>query len=70
MKIRLNDPVYLDDLAEALLRGDCVVTAVAGETLDVSHPYASSRDEARVELAFFVKAWTAAHPWAEATLIA
>ena len=69
MKIALNDPAYVDELAEALLRGDCVLSAAADGTLEVSHPYASGREEARIELAFFLRAWTAGHPSAEARLV-
>ena len=70
MLIRLTDPAYTEELADALRRGDCVPSPRGDDTLDVSQPCASSREQAQVELAFFLKAWTATHPGVEATLIA
>jgi hypothetical protein len=62
MKVHLSDSSYLFELVRDLLRGGCVSRAVDEETLEVVHPDAETADEARTELAFFLRAWQLRHP--------
>jgi hypothetical protein len=64
-----NDPDVLGDLREALADADCSVTQVGEDTLLVTSPLAVDEDEARLELAFFLRAWQAKTPGAEVELL-
>lgn len=50
------------DLEVALHAGDCVLSEIDEESLEVIHPYALDHDEARVEIQFFLRAWQMRHP--------
>jgi hypothetical protein len=69
LRIHLNDPALLGDLREALAASDCSVVAIGDDTLLVTNPLAANETEARVELAFFLKAWQARRPGATAELL-
>lgn len=68
MWIQVSDKSSGEDLKAYLEAGECVVRKVAevsfmGEvTFDVSIPRAPSDDQARREIAIYVKAWQAMHP--------
>jgi hypothetical protein len=69
MRLHLSDASYLDELADDLLRGDCLPTRTSGDTLLVAHPWARDEHEARVELLFFLRAWRTRHPDVEVELL-
>jgi hypothetical protein len=65
MKIRLSHPDRADDLRAALEAADCRAARTADDTVDVEIPWAETAGDvrqARLELAFFVRAWEAQHP--------
>jgi hypothetical protein len=68
MKVHLNDSAYLHELVDDLARGGCVPRKVDDETVEVIHPEASTPDEARTELTFFLRAWQARHPQVDVRL--
>jgi hypothetical protein len=67
-RIQLSDPGLLDDLRDALVRADCSTVAVDTNTLLVIPPLPID-EEARMELAFFVRAWQATRPGIEVELL-
>ncbi len=73
MKIRVSNPVAADDLRQALEAADCVAARESEDTLDVDLPWVDGNVEdarqARLELAFFVRAWQAQHPGLTAVLV-
>jgi hypothetical protein len=68
MKVHVNDSAYLDELVEDLARGGCVPRTLDDETVEVVHPDASTPDEARTELTFFLRAWQSRHPQVDVRL--
>jgi hypothetical protein len=62
MKVHISDSSCLLELIHDLLRGGCVPLAVDDDTLEVVHPDASTADEARKELTYFLRAWQTKHP--------
>ena len=68
MLVRVIPADYLEDLIASLVRHDCLVHRVAGDTCSVFHLYARDRREAAVELRLFVEAWTMRHPQAQVAL--
>jgi hypothetical protein len=68
MKVQVNDSAYLDQLVDDLARGGCVPRTLDDETVEVVHPEASSPDEARTELTFFLRAWQSRHPQVDVRL--
>jgi hypothetical protein len=69
IQIRLNDPAALEELRETLAASDYSTARIDAATLLVTHPLSIDEDEARVELAFYLKAWAITHPGVEAEVI-
>lgn len=69
MRVQLSDATYLEELAVALLQGDCLPTPTGRDTLAVVHPWARDENEARTEMLFFLRAWQARHPHIEVQLL-
>jgi hypothetical protein len=69
MKVRISS-AGIADLAEALLHGDCLCVPAQDETCEVLHPYAEDEREAKIELAFFLRAWQLGRPGLQAELAA
>jgi hypothetical protein len=67
--IRLNDAAFMPDLLGALRDAGCLTTTVRGDACLVSPPPAEEQNFA-LELTFFVRAWLARNPLAEAELVA
>jgi hypothetical protein len=65
----IDNAAALAELREALVDADCSIAQVADDTLLVTHPLADEA-EARMELAFFLRAWQAKRPDAEVELLA
>ena len=64
MRMNVNDPSAIPSLIAALRDGACVADRVGPATVAVRLPWLVSLEDARqarVELAFFVRAWAAAH---------
>jgi hypothetical protein len=68
-RIRINDPALWWDLVKSLNEGDCSAMALPDGTFEVIHRHAANDREARLELAFFVRAWQTKHPHAVAELV-
>ena len=69
IQIRLNDSAALEELCATLAASDYSTARVDDATLLVTHPLSIDAEEARVELAFYLKAWAITHPGLEAKLI-
>jgi hypothetical protein len=70
LRVKLSDPALLDELRSALRDGEVASVQVGDDTLLVMDPLGVDRDEARVELAFFVQAWLASRPGVDAEVTA
>ena len=68
-RIRIADPSLQGDLLQSLNAGNCSAVRLPDGTFEVIHRQASTLREARLELAFFVRAWQAKHPGAAAELV-
>jgi len=69
IRVRLSRPELSEELARALTAGDCLCARVDHETVLVVHRAAADEAEARVELAFFLRAWEGRHEGVEAELL-
>jgi hypothetical protein len=69
IQIRLNDAAALEELRATLAASDYSTARVDAATLLITHPLSIDEDEARVALAFYLKAWAITHPGVEAELI-
>ena len=72
MRMNVNDPRAIPSLIAALRDGACVADQVGPATVAVRFPWLVSREDARqarVELAFFLRAWAAAHEGVTVELI-
>jgi hypothetical protein len=76
MLVRLSDASLADEFLGFLRRADCVanvgeVTAHAeGVAFDVGVPDALDDDQARLEVALYLRVWEAVHPGSGAELLA
>jgi hypothetical protein len=68
VKVHVSDSAYLVELVRDLFLGGCVPRAVDEQTLEVVHPDASTPDEARIELTYFLRAWQSKYPEVEVRL--
>jgi glycine cleavage system regulatory protein len=75
MKIRFDDPHLVDDLVHHLRRSGCVASASDVEahgddlTLEVQLPGSLDEDQARLELALYLRVFEATHPGKSASLL-
>ena len=60
--VEITQPALLPDLITGLKRSGCVADRVAPAACRVRDLGTASREEARLELAFFVRAWQLGHP--------
>jgi hypothetical protein len=68
-RIRITDPTLSWDLLQSLDEGDCSAVRLPDGTYEVVHRQAMNVREARLELAFFVRAWQTKHPHVVAELV-
>lgn len=75
MVVRLSNPGLVDEFIAYLRRVDCVadlpeVEAHAnGMSLEVEVPQAYDEEQARMELALYLRVWEAVHPGSGAELL-
>jgi hypothetical protein len=69
LTVELNRADLVDDLVSSLRRGECVARRVGHRACRVVHTAARDENEARTELAFFLRAWQVRHPQAEASVV-
>ncbi len=58
LRVRLSSPALGDELVRALAAGDCLCARTGDHTFVVLHRAASDEAAARVELGFFLRAWS------------
>jgi hypothetical protein len=66
--VDLNRPDLLDDLVASLRRAGCSVSRLGWRSCMVDHAEATDETEARVEVAFYLRAWQTHHRNARALL--
>ena len=75
MRIRIDDPQLVDDLVHHLRRSGCqaapsdIEAHGDGITLDVHLPAALDDEQARMELALYLKVFEATHPGKSASIL-
>jgi hypothetical protein len=62
VRIKLSNPILVDELDATLREAEIVSVRADDSTLVVLHPLAIDESEAKIELTFFVKAWCARRP--------
>lgn len=73
MTIRISEPRLADALLRDLVAGECPAARTGKQTLEVRLPWLDShRDQrhARMELAFFLRAWQRGYPGVHAEMTA
>jgi hypothetical protein len=71
MKIQLSDPDAAAPLIAALKKSDCLAARTGEDTVDVFFPWledGGDDHQARLELVFFLKAWSLGRPGLRTTL--
>ena len=68
-RIRVADSRLRGDLLASLDEGNCSAVQLPDGTFEVLHRQASDERVARIELAFFVRAWQTRHPDVAADLL-
>jgi hypothetical protein len=66
--VKITQADLLPDLISGLQRSGCVADRLAPAACRVRDLDEASREEARLELAFFVRAWQLGHPGVEVTI--
>ena len=69
MRIHLNQPGYLGDIASYLNEAGCVVRRLHDAVIEVRLPHALNDDQARMELEIYVTAWLIGHDEVSAELV-
>lgn len=69
MEVKVSDPAFVYDLVYSLKRASYVATAFDRNTVIVRAPEASSADQARRQLAFYLANWRSRHPGVDADLV-
>jgi hypothetical protein len=68
LTVEITRAVLLPDLIDALRRSGCLAERAASSACRVVHVHASSAEEARIEVAFFLRAWELRHPGVAVTI--
>ena len=68
LTVHVNRPELVEDLARALRRSGCHVRRTGPWSCAVEHVEATSENEARVEVTFFLRAWQSCHASAQAAV--
>jgi hypothetical protein len=69
LEVRVSDPAFVYDLVYSLKRADYVATTLGPNTIFVRVPTATTREEARLHLGFYLANWRARHPGVDAELL-
>jgi hypothetical protein len=73
--VRLSDPGLSDEFIDFLRRADCVASLgdvlahAEGIAVDVQVPAAYDQEQARMEVALYLRVWEAVHPGSGAELL-
>jgi len=68
LTVLVDRPELLEDLILSLRRGGCPARRTGPRSCSVEHTSAVDEREARIELAFFLRAWRARHGGVRALL--
>src|SRR6476619_2920664 len=69
IRILVDDEQHLDDLLAFLRRNGCIALRADDRALQVHLPETKNAPAERLELGFYLSAWQATHPEADATLV-
>jgi hypothetical protein len=69
MEVKVSDPAFVYDLVCSLKQAAYVATALDRNTVLVRPPEASTIEQARTHLAFYLVNWRARHPGVDADLV-
>jgi hypothetical protein len=69
MRIHLNEPGYLADIAAYLNDAGCVVRRLHDAVIEVHLPHALNDDHARIELEIYMTAWLIGRDGVSAELV-
>jgi hypothetical protein len=62
MKVLVSDPAFVYDLLASLRRANYAATQAGRTLVDVQIPSASTAEQARLHLGFYLANWRARHP--------
>jgi hypothetical protein len=62
MKVLVSDPAFVYDLLASLRRANYLATQAGRTLVDVQIPSASTAEQARLHLGFYLANWRARHP--------
>jgi len=62
LHVLISEPALLPELTALFLRNECVAHPIARDSLLLVHVNANHGDEARLEVAFLLRAWQLQHP--------
>lgn len=68
--VEVTNGHFLPELTDALTRSGCRTEAATAQALRVEHPAATTKNEALLEVAFFVRAWQLRYPGVSARVSA
>jgi len=68
VRIRLQEPLLLDELIDALRNIGCTCEREGDDAFVVNYPIAADERERQLELNFFVRAWALRHGGVESVL--
>ena len=66
--VEITSAAHLPSLIDAFRRNGCVAVRAAATRCRVIHTSAHDEQEARLEVAFFLRAWQLRHPHVDATI--
>jgi hypothetical protein len=69
MKVQVNDPSLVEDLAETLRKSQLVVARTGPSELEVRFPWPLREDAASLELDLYLRVWEATHEDAHAVRV-
>ena len=62
MVVHVSDPAFVHDLLASLKRANYSAAQMSPRTVEVSIPTATSDEQARLHLGFYLANWRARHP--------
>ncbi len=69
LTVQLNRADLVDELVSSFRKSGCAARRVGNRGCRVVHIAARDENEARIEVAFFLRVWQDRHPQAEASLV-
>jgi hypothetical protein len=69
MTVHVSNPAFVHDLLASLKRANYSVSQTGEMTVEVSTPPATSAEQARLHLGFYLANWRARHPGIVADIV-